>query len=236
MILAGWQPVTLIDYPGRVAATLFTAGCNLRCPFCHNPELVLPDRVGAKMPLDPERVLEDLKVRGNLLDGVVVTGGEPTLHDDLEALLESVRALGYFVKLDTNGTRPDVVRGLIVRDLVDFVAVDVKAPKPRYAEFCGIPEVVASVEETIGLLKRGSVKVEFRTTVAPGLTAGDVEAIAEWIGPAPAYVLQRFRVPPEPEKRLLDPTWAGREALDEAALRSVWSRIADRFETGGVRA
>ena len=235
MILAGWQPVTLIDYPGRVAATLFTAGCNLRCPFCHNPELVLPDRFDAILPLDPERVLEDLKARGNLLDGVVVTGGEPTLHDDLKVLLESVRALGFLIKLDTNGTRPDVVRGLIARDLVDFVALDVKGPKTRYAEFSGVADAAAAVEETIGLLKRASVKGEFRTTVAPGLTADDVEAIAEWIGPAPAYVLQRFRVPTEPEKRLLDPTWAEREALDEAVLRSVWTRIADRFETGGVR-
>ena len=236
MKLAGFQPTTLVDYPGRVAATLFTLGCNFRCPFCHNAQLVDPARADAASLLDVDDVLDALDRRRGFLDGVVLTGGEPTLQDDLEALIVRLRGMGYLIKLDTNGSRPDVVERLLERRLLDFVAMDVKGPTRRYGEFAGVEVPMDAIDRTIAILKRSRVDYAFRTTVAPGLTGDDLAAVAAWIGPARRYVLQRFRVPPDGAKALLDPSWADRGALDERDLRAVWAAIADRFEDGGVRA
>jgi len=236
MDLAGWRPTTLIDFPGRVAATLFTSGCNFRCPFCHNPELVLQERAVGLPVLDEQEILRELGRRHGFLDGVVLTGGEPTLQADLCSFAERVKALGFRVKLDTNGSTPDVVRALVEKRLVDYVAVDIKASPGRYREFAGIDAPIAEIEQTVTILKREAVDYEFRTTVAPGLARLDIEAIAEWVGPARRYVLQRFRVPQEGSKTLLDPSWALRDGLNEEALREAWLAIAGRFEDGGVRA
>ncbi len=236
MYLASWQPVTLVDYPGRVAATLFTAGCNLRCPFCHNPELVLPERVSRLPRYGVDDVLSELGRRRSFLDGVVLTGGEPTLQEDLAAFIERVRELDLLVKLDTNGSRPEIVERLIERGLIDYVAVDVKAPASRYAEFAGVSGIAERVERTIRLVGRSEIEQEFRTTVAPGLGADDLAEIARWLDSARCYVLQQFRVPSETGKSLLDPSWAEREVMDEAGLRRVWASIGERFADGGVRA
>ena len=236
MNLASWLPTTLIDYPEHVAATLFTLGCNFRCPFCHNPELVLPERVAAFSSLDVGEVLAELERRRGFLDGVVLTGGEPTLQEDLVSFAEGLKQLGLLVKLDTNGSRPEVVRSLLARNLIDYVAVDVKAPLARYEVFAGSCARPTEVEETVSLLKGAGTDYEFRTTVAPGLALRDIEAIAAWIGPARRYVLQAFHVPRERTKGLLDPAWAEREALDASELMQAWAAVEDWFEAGGVRA
>jgi len=236
MKLAGFQPTTLVDYPGRVAATLFALGCNFRCPFCHNAELADPARADAASLLDLDEILDALDRRRGFLDGVALTGGEPTLQDGLEGFAVCLKAMGYLVKLDTNGSRPDVVERLLERGLVDFVAMDVKGPTRRYGEFAGVEVSMDAIERTIAILKRSGTDYAFRTTVAPGLTAADLADLAAWIGPARQYVLQRFRVPPDGAKTLLDPSWADRPALDERELRAAWAAIADRFEDGGVRA
>ena len=236
MNLAGFQATTLIDFPGRVAATLFAAGCNFRCPFCHNAELVIPERVRELSPVDSERVLEELERRRGFLDGVVLTGGEPTLQEDLGDFIARLRGLGFLVKLDTNGSRPEVVRSLVDDELVDYVAVDVKAPPNRYAEFAGVEVPADAIERTVTILRESRVEYEFRTTVAPGLAEDDLEAIAAWLRPARRYVLQAFRVPGEPGKALLDPSWATREGLKPRELRRAWAKIESGFESGGVRA
>jgi len=236
MNLAGFQATTLIDYPGRVAATLFAAGCNFRCPFCHNAELVLPERVRELPLLDSERVLEDLERRRGFLDGVVLTGGEPTLQEDLADFAERLRRMDFLVKLDTNGSRPEIVRDLIGAELVNYVAVDLKAPPDRYAEFAGVEVPTDVIGRTVAILKESRVEYEFRTTVAPGLTEEDLEAIAAWLRPARRYVLQAFRVPTETAKGLIDPSWASREALASPALYRAWAKIESGFESGGVRA
>jgi len=236
MNLASWFPTTLIDYPEHVAATLFALGCNFRCPFCHNPELVLPERVAAVPPLDVGEVLGELERRRGFLDGAVLTGGEPTLQDDLILFAERLKQLGLLVKLDTNGSRPEVVRDLLDRGVVDYVAVDIKAPPDRYDAFGGLGARPADVEETVSLLKGAATDHEFRTTVAPGLALSDIEAIAAWIGPARRYVLQAFHVPRERTKGLLDPAWAKRDALDAAELMRAWVAVKDLFKAGGVRA
>ena len=234
MNVAAWQPVSLLDYPDRIAATLFTPGCTLRCPFCHNPDLVIPDLVEQVRPLDSDALLARLGERVGFLDGVVITGGEPTLQADLAAFVARVKKLGFLVKLDTNGTRPAVLEDLLKRGLVDFVAMDIKAPRARYAEFCGVPVDLRVIETSIARLRAASIDVEFRTTVAPGLHAEDLLEAAAWIDGADAYWLQAFRSPEE--KGLVDPAWAAREALGAEALRAVWRAIASRFRTGGVRA
>ena len=171
---------------------MFTPGCGFRCPFCHNASLVLPGRAGAEVP--EGEVFALLEKRRGVLDGVCVTGGEPTLQPALPDFLRRVKALGYAVKLDTNGARPDVLRALAEEELVDYVAMDVKNAPARYAETVGIPGFnPAPVEESIRLLRKSTVDYEFRTTLVRELhRPEDLDAIAAWLAGAPRYYLQNF--------------------------------------------
>ncbi|HAZ30685.1 TPA: anaerobic ribonucleoside-triphosphate reductase activating protein [Candidatus Acetothermia bacterium] len=252
MEIAHLQLLSLLDYPGRVSAVVWTVGCNLRCPFCYNGELVLPE-LGADLPqLSPRGVLGRLRERAGFLDGVVVTGGEPTLHPDLPTFLREVKRLGFLVKLDTNGTRPAVVRSLAEDRLVDYVAVDVKAPFSRYPEFTGIsgdrevadlsagqaskrprygsrftgpvPDVRQAVRETITLVRNCGAEYEFRTTVAPGLAREDLIAIAHEIRGSQRYVLQPLFVPPG--KRLVDEALRTRPSLSREELQELAAEIS----------
>ena len=163
MIISGLQKMTLLDFPGKVACTVFLQGCNYRCPFCHNSELL----TGHPEPLmTVEEFLAFLKKRVGLLDGVCVSGGEPTLSPELPELLAAIKALGYGVKLDTNGSRPAVLKALVAAGLVDYVAMDIKDAPSRYAQTCGVAEVdLAAIEESAAFLMSGAVESEFRTTV-----------------------------------------------------------------------
>lgn len=191
MLILGLQKLTLLDYPGRTACTVFTGGCNFRCPFCHNAPLVLPGR--GQVPYTEEEVLSYLKKRAGLLDGVCVSGGEPTLQEDLDAFLRQVKALGYRVKLDTNGSRPEALRALLRQGLVDYVAMDVKSSPEEYARACGGPVDLEKVDESINLLLSGCVDYEFRTTVVAGLhTPQIIEQTARRIAGAKRYFLQAF--------------------------------------------
>jgi pyruvate formate lyase activating enzyme len=232
--VAAFVPLSLSDHEGHVAAVVFVPGCNFRCPFCHNPDLVLPERAAGRLRVPVDEVLDELRDRRDFLDSVVVSGGEPTLQPDLQEFLAAVRAMGLGVKLDTNGSRPDVLRDLFERKLVDYVAMDIKAPSARYSEFAGVPVDLVRIEESIRLIRSSAPDYEFRTTVAPGLAAEDLRTIADWILGAKRYVLQPFRVPPE--KGLLDPTWSDREALPPHALRGIWDSVAPLVGGGGVRA
>ncbi len=193
MLICGLQKLTLLDYPGLVACTVFTGGCNFRCPFCHNASLVLPERVEAGYGV-PE-VLAFLEARRGKLDGVAVTGGEPLLHEDLPEFLRAVRALGYRIKLDTNGSFPDRLRAVVEEGLVDRVAMDVKNAPGRYAESVGLrtPDL-AALERSRDLLLEGRVDYEFRTTVVRGLhTEQSLREAAAWIAGAKEYYLQQYR-------------------------------------------
>jgi len=232
--VAGFRPTTLSDYPDRVAAIVFTPGCTFRCPFCHNPELVLPDRVASLSLLREDDIVQELCERRTFLDGVVITGGEPSLQPGLPRFAEQVKELGLRVKLDTNGSRPDVLARLLRDGLVDYVAMDVKAPPGAYARLAGVPCDLAAIEQTIDWIRRRAPEYEFRTTVAPTLARGDILRIAEWLHGARRYVLQPFRA--TPEKGLVDPSWEARDALTVVAIRQVWNEIKNRFPDGGVRA
>jgi len=207
MLISGVEKCSLVDWPGRVAAVVFTPGCNLDCFYCHNrcllggaPQLARYDQPG---------VLAWLRERRGLLDGVVITGGEPTLQPNLEPFIREVRDLGFMVKLDTNGTRPFTVGGLIEAGLLDYVAVDVKAPFEKYADITGVPVDTGPIETTIDLVRSGAADYEFRTTVVPELDVADILAIAARVQGARRYVLQQFRKPslvrPEDEPRVNAP-------------------------------
>lgn len=193
MFLAGLQKLTLLDYPGHVACTVFTAGCNLRCPFCHNSDLVLPERKPER--LNEEEFFSLLKKRQGILEGVCVTGGEPLLQPDIADFLQRIKTLGYAVKLDTNGTRPQVLRRLVEEGLVDFVAMDIKNSPARYGETAGLADMdLSPVRESVDYLLSGVVDYEFRTTVAAELhTEQDMEEIARWLSGAKQYAIQNFR-------------------------------------------
>ncbi len=230
MLIAGLQKLTLLDYPGQVACTVFTGGCNFRCPFCHNPTLVLPERV-ADSENETERVLGFLKKRRGLLDGLVVTGGEPLLHEDLPDFLRRVRAMGYRIKLDTNGSFPERLRAVVEAGLADYVAMDVKDAPDGYARAAGVRLLdIAAVERSKNYLLEGHTDYEFRTTVVRGLhTEESLRAAARWIEGARAYYLQQFRA----ESELLAPDGLGAFSDDEMralveALRPIVPTVALR--------
>ena len=193
MFLSGLQKLTLLDYPGKVACTVFTAGCNLRCPFCHNAGLVLPERLYQDVTEDD--VFAFLKKRTGILDGVAITGGEPLLHAEMPAFLRKVKSLGFLVKLDTNGSFPDRLEALIAEGLVDRVAMDIKNAPSLYAETAGIPGLdLTPFERSKNLLLSGTVDYEFRTTVVKGLhTKESLIEAARWIAGAKEYYLQQFK-------------------------------------------
>lgn len=190
--IGGVQKVSLVDYPGQVAAALFTIGCNMRCGYCHNPELVLPDRYADTIA--EEDVLLFLESRKGKLDGVVISGGEPTMHWGLPALVARIKAMGFLVKLDSNGTHPDMIARMLREKMLDFVAMDIKGPLEKYQAIAAYPIDTAAVQRTIELLRCSDIEYEFRTTVVKSqLAPGDFTEIGELIKGAPRFALQRFR-------------------------------------------
>jgi len=228
--IAGIEKNSFVDYPGRLAAVFFTPGCNWRCFYCHNRSLLGPQ--SGRTWLDAEAALAWLDERRGWLDAVVITGGEPTLQPDLAEFVRTVRAKGFLVKLDTNGTRPDVLRTLLDEGLLDYVAMDVKAPIEKYETFCGVPVDHRAVNESIDLLMASEIQYEFRTTVAPQLTEDDLRAIAARIRGARCYVLQQFRRPEgvEDDPRLDVPT---HESTWAWPLLPELETIVERCETRG---
>ena len=180
MTISGLQKMTLLDFPGKVACTVFLHGCNYRCPFCHNAEL-LEGKPEALM--SEEEFLTFLKKRVGLLDGVCISGGEPTLSAGLKEFIREIKAMGYGVKLDTNGSRPGVLKELVAEKLVDYVAMDIKNSPSRYAQTCGLPKVdLAAIEESARFLLSGAVDSEFRTTVVDPLHDGaSLAEMGRWL-------------------------------------------------------
>ena len=222
MLVSGLQKLTLLDYPGKVACTVFTGGCNFRCPFCHNAPLVLPEQMAHDS--SAEEVLRFLRKRVGVLDGVAVTGGEPLLHTDVDGFLREIKGMGFLVKLDTNGTFPDRLISLVEEGLVDRVAMDIKNDPALYARTAGLETLdMAAVTRSRDFLLSGAVEYEFRTTVVRGLhTRESLLAAARWIEGAKAYFLQQFRDSGE----LIDGSGLGAFSDDEmrgllAAVREV---------------
>jgi pyruvate formate lyase activating enzyme len=192
MKIGGLQKVSLIDYPGKISAIIFTQGCNFRCPYCHNPELV--DEKLYQHCLPEKNILEFLTTRRGKLDAVTITGGEPTLQEDLIPFIQKIRKMGFALKLDSNGSRPDVIAGLIKEKLLDFIALDVKAPSGKYPNVVQTPVAIDAIRESIRLVLKAKILHEFRTTVVTSLlTQNDILAIGREIAGARRYVLQKFQ-------------------------------------------
>ncbi|HNX01131.1 MAG TPA: anaerobic ribonucleoside-triphosphate reductase activating protein, partial [Candidatus Cloacimonadota bacterium] len=182
---------SMIDYPNRISAIIFTQGCNFRCPYCHNPELVDPSRM--KSPLDNEKILSFLRTRKTKLDAVCITGGEPTLQPDLVDFCREIKEMGYLVKLDTNGSQPHILEELCVYKLIDFVAMDIKAPLDRYEWVTQVPVPEGVIMKSIEILRKFRKEREFRTTVVhPLLGLADIEKIVALFIRGETYCLQKY--------------------------------------------
>ncbi len=193
MIFGGFQKITLIDYPGKIAATVFTVGCNFLCPYCHNPELVDPEKIKNQPRVSEREILEFLATRQGLLEGVCVTGGEPTLQNDLPEFIKQIKDLGFLVKLDTNGSNPQMLEGLLRERLLDFVAMDIKAPLEKYKKIVGEKVNLEDIQRSTELA-RSAPDYEFRTTVLPSLLSSkDILSIGRWLQGSKKYYLQQFK-------------------------------------------
>jgi pyruvate formate lyase activating enzyme len=229
MLIGGFQKFSLIDYPNKTCGIIFTQGCNFRCPFCHNPELVDPELFGAPIPF--EDVLSFLKRRVGLLDAVEFTGGEPTLQVDLKEAILAVRNLGFLVKVDTNGSNPDLVKELIENKLVDYVAMDVKAPLEEYENAIGVKCNIENIAQSIEIIKDSLVDYEFRTTMIRGIIKGidSVEKIGKLLNRAKLYFMQR----PHFDKMLL-PDFKG-EAFTGSELAQFKQILGKYIDFVGIR-
>lgn len=230
MKISGIQKLTLLDYPGTVACTLFTAGCNFRCPFCHNAALVLPEQI-EDGSLDEDEVLDFLKKRQGILDGVAITGGEPMLHRDLPELLSKIKALGYKIKLDTNGSNPEMLKEVIERRLIDRVAMDIKNSPEAYGETIGVENFdLAPIERSKDTLLCGDMDYEFRTTVVKGIhTEESLIEAAKWIKGAKEYYLQQFK----DSGNLILPD--GLSAYDEKEMHALAELVREYVPAAEVR-
>lgn len=192
MIIQGLQKLTLLDYPEKLACTIFTSGCNFRCPFCHNASLVVDTHKYEK--IEESEVLEFLEKRKNTLEGVCISGGEPLLQNDIEEFMKKVKDLGYKIKLDTNGSSPEKLERMIENNWVDYIAMDLKNSRQNYGKTIGIEDYsLAPIEQSIRLIMADKVPYEFRTTVVKELhKRSDFEDMAAWIKGARAYYLQQF--------------------------------------------
>lgn len=194
MIIKGLQKTTLLDFPTKVACTVFTPGCNFRCPFCHNASLVFNQDPSDTVNTDD--FFRYLEKRRGILDGVCITGGEPLIQKDIEAFISKIKALSFLVKIDTNGSQPKILKTLVEKQLVDYVAMDIKGSREKYADICGLDSdrYLDAVSESVSFLTRSNIDYEFRTTVVKELhSKDDFHDIGKWICKANKYFLQQFK-------------------------------------------
>jgi len=215
MVIGGLQKFSLSDFPGKISAIVYTQGCSFRCRYCHNPELVDPSRYGPAIP--PARVLDFLASRAGKLQGVVVTGGEPTLQPDLPQFLMAIRQLGFDIKLDTNGSNPDLLAQIIASGLIDYLAMDIKAPIDGYRRVTGVEPAARDIERSIGLVIGSGLPHELRTTYEESLlSAEDLAGIARLARGARLLVLQSFRPTKALDGEMLTRPTPDRASLDRA--------------------
>ena len=219
MKIGGVQKLSLVDYPGHTAIALFTIGCNMRCGYCHNPELVLPERYANTIP--EEDIFYFLEKRVGKVEGVVISGGEPTMHADLPDFIRRVKQLGYLVKLDTNGTHPVMLQKLLDEGLLSYVAMDIKASMARYEEVVARPIIVEDIQKSVALIKNSGIDHEFRTTLVKSqVSYDDLEEIGQLVHGSPRFALQRFR-----PGRTLNPQFAHEQTYSDAELQTIKERM-----------
>lgn len=230
MILGGYQKLTLIDYPGKLATTVFTVGCNFRCPFCHNPELVIGSKLASGSVLEKD-FFDFLKKRKGKLEGVCITGGEPIIQKDLVDFIKKIKKLGFLVKLDSNGARPDILKNIIDQKLIDFVAMDIKNCLNKYSKTIGTKVDTDRIKLSVELIRNSGLPYEFRTTVVPGIhTEKDFEEIAKWLKGSMSYFLQEYR-----EGKILDPSLKKKTKGKKIDLEKIKKKIEKNFGKVGIR-
>ncbi|MFH1967849.1 MAG: anaerobic ribonucleoside-triphosphate reductase activating protein [bacterium] len=199
MIIAGLQKTTLIDYPGKIACVVFLAVCNFRCPWCYSRELVLPLEIAKQPRISEKEFFDFLRQRQGLLEGVVLCGGEPTVNKELPQFIQKIKNLGFFGKLDTNGSSPEMLKNLVEQNLIDYVAMDIKLPKGKYPMVFSEKIDIKNIEDSVKFLKSCNIDYEFRSTILPKVhSIEDVVNMAKWIEGSKIYYLQQFR----PEKTI----------------------------------
>ncbi len=224
MKIGGLQKLTLIDYPGKLACTVFLSGCNFRCSWCYSPELVLPEKIEEQPEFERSFFFDFLDKRIGKIDGVVICGGEPMINEDLPQFAKEIKERGFFVKIDTNGSRPEMLKILLRDGLVDYIAMDLKVPLERYQEVAGEAVDMDKIKESIDIVKNSGIEYEFRTTLVPGIhKEEDVSVMAETIKGADSYFLQNFL----PEKTL-EKGFLKRKPFTEKELES-FKKVAEPF-------
>ncbi len=252
MLIGGLQKLSLLDYPGKLAAVIFTIGCNFRCGFCHNPHLVnsqfpiSPDaRSGSRLlysqintvrrdnsQIDENEIFDFLKSRQGLLDGVVITGGEPTIQPDLIDFIKKIKEMGFLVKLDTNGSNPIIIGQLVEDNLVNFLAMDIKAPLEKYQDIVKCAVDTGSVKKSIEAVKSFGGDYEFRSTVVSGLhSSADILNMARLIRGARKFVLQQF----VSRDKLVDPSFVGRQSFSKTELEDLARQCEQWVEKCEIR-
>jgi pyruvate formate lyase activating enzyme len=223
VVIKGIQKTTFVDYPGKIAATVFTSGCNFRCVFCHNSSLVDAEK-GKALPTIPEaEILDYLKGRTHQLEGVCVSGGEPTIHPDLPVFIRKLKALGYNIKLDTNGSNPDMLQGLIDEGLLEYIAMDIKGPIGLYSQIVNMKINESDILRSISIIKNSKVRQEFRTTVLPEFHQdADIDSVGCMLRGAQHYSLQQFRA----SEGVLNPQYQDAQSYTRAELNG----MAKKFE------
>jgi len=229
MKIGGLQKVSLIDYPGEISSIIFLQGCNFKCPYCHNPELVDSKLFG--QCIDEKDVLEFLKTRIGKIDAVTITGGEPTIQNDLTPFIKRIKKMGFAVKLDSNGSRPEVIQKLLSEKLLDFIAMDIKAPLAKYEKIARVPLKTDSIKESIKIILKSKIPYEFRTTVVKSLIAeSDILKIAKLISGASRYTLQKF-VP----VKTLDKKYLKAKPFSDNELEKIRKRLEKEIPIVKVR-
>jgi pyruvate formate lyase activating enzyme len=232
MLIGGIQKMTLIDYPGKIAATVFSVGCNFRCHFCHNPELVLVDPKVENSILHEDEVLSFLMSRKNLLEAVCLTGGEMTMQKDLPEFIKKIKAMGFFVKLDTNGTNPEMLKRLLKEKLLDYIAMDIKAPWPKYESVVNRKIDLEKLKKSVKIIIASGLPHEFRSTVLPRLhSVKDIMDMAKQVSGADAYFLQQFK----PAPRLVNGEFVAEKKYTIKQLEEIVEKIRKGFNRCEVR-
>ncbi|MFZ5559652.1 MAG: anaerobic ribonucleoside-triphosphate reductase activating protein [Patescibacteria group bacterium] len=224
MLIGGLQKLTLVDYPGKVVATVFLIGCNFRCPFCQNPELVDPDEIKKQPEISEKEFSNFLDQRKGLIDGVCITGGEPTIHKDLIDFIKKIKQKGFLIKLDTNGSNPEVLEKLIKSKLLDFISMDIKTSWSKYDLATGVKVDLEKIKKSAEIIKNSGIDYEFRTTIVPGLVGKeDVERMGEWLKGAKNFALQQFQ-----NKKVLDKSFEKIQPYPEGTLKE-FKKILEKY-------
>jgi pyruvate formate lyase activating enzyme len=229
MLFKGVQKISTVDWPGKIGSAVFTGGCNFRCPYCQNPDLVVNDP--NLQSIGEKEVLQFLEGRKKWIDGLCILGGEPTLHVELPEFIAKVKDMGLLVELDTNGTNPKMLKFLTTNKLLDYIAMDIKAPLDKYSKACGVKVNKDDIQLSVDVIRGSGVEYEFRTTAVPGLySEEDARAIGKWLRGSRAYYVQQFR-----NEKTLDPEYTEKKPFSAEELERFRDIASEYFDICEVR-